>query len=255
MASSESESHLSIHSPPKWSLHSSFLRRRIPQQFSIRCHILHQMSITLLTLITYPTTPPKSTHPSRRRPAVVSSLLLPHHPPLPQSQSRQCLLSILSLLRPASDLRSRTLGPDQVQGPATSSRFCSAGDLHFPGPGPDQVLVQPPHPGFTRPNSWMASDRSASSTGYLSPSLFQHYSPPAEMLVITLTHHPHLHHPATANHFAASLPLSPPSSSPTVPFPVQSSRYPGSWCPELLGLRPGPGPDQVQQPNQIWSKS
>ena len=47
----------------------------------------------------------------RRRP----SLLLPHHPPTPQSQSRQCLLSILSLLRPG--LRPKVYGPEQIQGP------------------------------------------------------------------------------------------------------------------------------------------
>lgn len=74
------------------------------------------------------------------------------------------------------------------------------------------------------------SYRSTSSTGYLishcSLHLFQHYSPPAEMLVITLTHHPHLLHPATANHTAAHLPLSPPSSSPTVP--LHQSRTPGT---------------------------
>lgn len=74
--------------------------------------------------------------------------------------------------------------------------------------------------------------RRLSSTGYLISHcplhLLQHYSPPAEMLVITLINHPHLLHPATANHTAAHPPLSPPSSSPTVPFPVQSSRYPGS---------------------------
>lgn len=66
------------------------------------------MSITLLTLLIYPTTPPKSTNSSRRRTAAAPSLILPHHPPLPQSQSRQCLLSLLSLLRLVSDLRSRT---------------------------------------------------------------------------------------------------------------------------------------------------
>ena len=220
MASSESESHPSIHSPPKWSLHSSFLRRRPPQHLSIRCHILHQMSITLLILLTYPTTPTKFLHTSRRRPAAAPSLLLPHHPPLPQSQSRQCLLSILSLLRPASGLRSRS-------GPRSSFLIqVLLGRIpgwHLTGVPPQQDTCPLPCSSTTVPQQRCWS--SPSPTTHTSSILRRRTSSPPPSLC---PHPPHL-------------PLSP-----------SQHRAPGN---QSSILRSGPGPDLGQQPNQIWSKS
>ena len=121
MASSESESHPSIHSPPKWSLHSSFLRRRIPQQSktsppsdvtsSIRCP-----SPSSLSSPTQPHNPRPSTHHGGRPPPPISPPTTPPSPP--QSWSRQCLLSILSLLR--LGLRPEVQDPGSRSGPRSS---------------------------------------------------------------------------------------------------------------------------------------
>lgn len=261
MASSESESHPSTHTPPKWILHSSFLRRRPPQQpktstpsdvtSSIRCPSPSSPSS--------PTQPHHPSPPTHHGGGSPPPHLSSYHTTLllPQSQSRQCLLSLLSLLRPG--LRPEVLGPGpdlvlvQISfhgpGPGPSSpkvlvQIKSKVRLPHqgPGPGPGPIPVQAPGACRHETQQEYLLNRGPHLTCPL--HLSQHYSPPAEMLVITLIHHPHLLHPATANNTATSLPLSPPSSSPTVPFPVQSSRYP-----ELPGLRP------QAESDQIWSWS